>query len=85
MTRPDASVDPWARFDDLVTSRSLMFPGVDRVLIAERPDDVARVLAKVQRATDGGSWAFGYVAYEAAAGLGELAVHNSTPLGMPLV
>src|SRR3712207_4883714 len=35
---------------------------------------------------DAGRWAFGYVGYEAAAGLDpDLAVHRSMPLGMPLV
>jgi para-aminobenzoate synthetase/4-amino-4-deoxychorismate lyase len=44
------------------------------------------VLAEVERATDAGRWAFGYVAYEAAAGLdAQLAVHPSPPMGMPLV
>ncbi len=43
------------------------------------------MLAEVERATDAGRWAFGYVAYEAAAGLDpQLAVHPSTPMGMPL-
>jgi para-aminobenzoate synthetase/4-amino-4-deoxychorismate lyase len=56
------------------------------VLVAERPEEVVDVLAEVERATDSGQWAFGYVAYEAAAGLDpHLAVHGSTPMGMPLV
>jgi para-aminobenzoate synthetase/4-amino-4-deoxychorismate lyase len=56
------------------------------VLVAERPEQVVRVLAEVERATDSGSWAFGYVAYEAAAGLDpHLVVHRSSPMGMPLV
>ena len=32
-------------------------------------DEVVGVLAEVERATDAGRWAFGYVAYEAAAGM----------------
>jgi len=56
------------------------------VLVAERPEEVLDVLTEVERATDSGWWAFGYVAYEAAAGLDpRLAVHRSTPMGMPLV
>ena len=44
------------------------------------------MLAEVQEATDAGRWAFGYVAYEAAAGLDpHLAVHPSAPGGLPLV
>lgn len=55
------------------------------MLVAERPEHVAGVLAEVDRATDAGCWAFGYVAYEAAAGLDpHLVVHRSTPLGVPL-
>jgi para-aminobenzoate synthetase/4-amino-4-deoxychorismate lyase len=53
--------------------------------VAEHVDEVAGVLAEVERATDAGRWAFGYLAYEAAAGLDpQLAVHSSTPMGLPL-
>ena len=55
------------------------------MLVAERPDQVAGVLAEVERATDAGQWAFGYVAYEAAAGLDPgLAVHPPAADGPPL-
>jgi para-aminobenzoate synthetase/4-amino-4-deoxychorismate lyase len=75
----------WARFDDLRAGTALGCAAPDRVLVAERPDEVVGVLAEVERATDAGRWAFGYVAYEAAAGLDpHLAVHRSTPMGMPL-
>ena len=61
-------------------------PVPHRVLVADRPEQVVGVLAEVERATDAGDWAFGYVAYEAAAGLDpHLVVHRSTPFGMPLV
>ncbi|MGY1856964.1 aminodeoxychorismate synthase component I [Modestobacter sp. SYSU DS0290] len=60
---------PGARFDDLVAGTALRCPPPDRVLVAERVDQVAGVLAEVERATAAGSWAFGYLAYEAAAGL----------------
>ncbi len=77
---------PWARFDDLQTGTAVHCPTPHRVLVAERPEQVAGVLAEVERATDAGDWAFGYVAYEAAAGLDpHLVVHWSTPFGMPLV
>ena len=76
----------WARFDDLRSGTALRCPAPDRILVAEHPGEVVGVLAEVQRATDSGRWAFGYVAYEAAAGLDpQLAVHPSTPMGMPLV
>ncbi|SDN46824.1 para-aminobenzoate synthetase / 4-amino-4-deoxychorismate lyase [Geodermatophilus siccatus] len=76
----------WARFDDLRTGTALRCPAPDRILVAEHPAEVAGVLAEVQRATDSGRWAFGYVAYEAAAGLDPaLAVHPSTPMDVPLV
>jgi para-aminobenzoate synthetase/4-amino-4-deoxychorismate lyase len=60
---------PWARFDDLRTGESLLCPPPSQILTAVRPDEVAGVLQQVHDATEGGSWAFGYVAYEAAAGL----------------
>jgi para-aminobenzoate synthetase/4-amino-4-deoxychorismate lyase len=59
----------WARFDDLRTGEALLCPPPFRILTAVRPEEVAGVLQQVQDATEGGSWAFGYVAYEAAAGL----------------
>jgi para-aminobenzoate synthetase / 4-amino-4-deoxychorismate lyase len=75
----------WARFDDLRTGTAVRCPAPDRILVAEHVDEVVGVLAEVERATDAGRWAFGYVAYEAAAGLDpRLAVHSSTPMGMPL-
>ena len=60
---------PWARFDDLVSGRAVACPPPHRVLIADRAQDVAPVLAEVERATATGDWAFGYVSYEAAPGL----------------
>jgi para-aminobenzoate synthetase/4-amino-4-deoxychorismate lyase len=76
---------PWARFDDLRTGTAVVCPPPHRVLVAERPEDVAGVLAEVQRATDAGDWAFGYLAYEAAAGLDPTAaVHPPDPDGPPL-
>jgi para-aminobenzoate synthetase / 4-amino-4-deoxychorismate lyase len=66
----------WARFDDLLAGTALVFDRPFRVLTATDPADVVPVLAEVERATEQGCWAFGYVAYEAAAGLdARLAVH----------
>ena len=58
-----------ARFDDLVGGSTLAFRGARRVLAAHEPEDVVPLLAEVERATTAGCWAFGYLAYEAAAGL----------------
>jgi para-aminobenzoate synthetase/4-amino-4-deoxychorismate lyase len=60
---------PGARFDDLAAGRSLRCPPPRAALVAHRPADVVPVLAEVERATAAGSWAFGYVSYEAAGGL----------------
>ncbi len=57
------------RFDDLAAGSALAFPAASRVLVAREPADVVGVLAEVERATTTGAWAFGYLAYEAAAGL----------------
>ena len=82
MTSPGV---PWGRFDDLRAGTAVVCPPPHRVLVAERPEDVAGVLAEVQRATDAGDWAFGYLAYEAAAGLDPAAaVHPPNPDGPPL-
>ena len=62
-------VAPWARFDDLRTGRRCSALRRRRSLTAVRPDEVADVLQQVHDATEAGSWAYGYVAYEAASGL----------------
>ena len=66
---PGLSGPVHGRFDDLVAGSALAFPEADRVLVAREPADVVPVLAEVERATAAGAWAFGYLAYEAAAGL----------------
>ncbi|WP_033292470.1 chorismate-binding protein [Amycolatopsis jejuensis] len=72
-----------ARFDDLQARTSLCFPVPARILRADRAADVLPVLAAVEEATARGSWAYGYVAYEAAAGLDRsLATHHAA--GLPL-
>jgi para-aminobenzoate synthetase/4-amino-4-deoxychorismate lyase len=76
---------PWARFDDLASGTALQFPTPHRVVCASRPEEVAPVLAEVDRAAADGQWAFGYVSYEAAAGLDEgLAVAAPSPDAPPL-
>jgi para-aminobenzoate synthetase / 4-amino-4-deoxychorismate lyase len=76
---------PWGRFDDLVAGTAVRFERPDRVLTAERPDEVAPVLDEVDRVTLAGRWAFGFVAYEAAPGLDPgLTTHDRVD-GLPLV
>jgi para-aminobenzoate synthetase/4-amino-4-deoxychorismate lyase len=77
---------PWARFDDLATGEALLCPPPSRILTAVRPEEVPGVLQQVHDATEAGSWAFGYVAYEAAAGLDpQLPGGPSSPDEPPLV
>ncbi len=78
---------PWARFDDLVAGTAFTFDRPFRVLAASDPSDVVSVLAEVERATTEGAWAFGYLAYEAAAGLDpRWAVHTRrSDEALPLV
>lgn len=74
------------RFDDVVAGTGLRCPSPYRVLVARRPAEVVSVLAEVERVTSRGSWAYGYVGYEAAAGLEPgLAVCDTVGDGPPLV
>jgi aminodeoxychorismate synthase component I len=74
----------WARFDDLRAQTALCFPAVQRVVSTVRPEEVADVLAEVDRSTVAGGWAFGFVSYEAARGLDpNLDVHRPID-GLPL-
>jgi para-aminobenzoate synthetase/4-amino-4-deoxychorismate lyase len=80
MRRPTVT----ARFDDLRAGTALAFTDLAYDLVATRPEHVPQVLAEVERATRQGWWAFGFLAYEAAAGLDPgLAVHDPVP-GLPL-
>jgi aminodeoxychorismate synthase component I len=74
----------WARFDDLRAGTATYFPRAGHVLVATEPEQVVAVLAEAERATSAGSWAFGYVSYEAASGLDPtLPVHDPVE-GLPL-
>ncbi|MCI2419251.1 aminodeoxychorismate synthase component I [Saccharopolyspora sp. K220] len=74
----------WARFDDLRAGVACRFQDVAYDLVATRPEHVPEVLAEVGYATRSGWWAFGFVCYEAAAGLDpSLAVHQPVE-GLPL-
>lgn len=62
---------PFARFDDLRVGRGWVLASPARPpLVADQPDQVPAVLRAVEEASAAGLWAAGYVAYEAAAGLG---------------
>ncbi len=75
----------WARFDDLRTGWAVCFPAVERELVATSPDEVVPVLDEVERLTAAGAWAFGFVAYEAAAGLDPGLAVSDPVQGLPLV
>ena len=76
---------PWARFDDLRTGSAYCFPSAYEVLVAHRPDEVIPVLHAVDRATEGGRWAYGFVSYEAAGAFDpRLVVHAPSPGSPPL-
>lgn len=77
---------PWARFDDLADGTAVMFTSPHRVLTAQSDQEVVAVLEEVDKATREGAWAFGFVAYEAAAGLDAgLGVCERRPGDPPLV
>ena len=83
--RPSRRPRTAARFDNLQAGYALVFPTPHRILTAHRPEAVLPVLAAVTEATDAGEWAYGYVAYEAAAGLDPaLMTHPHDPNGPPL-
>lgn len=74
----------FGRFDDLRAGLAWSFPEITYDLVAYRPKDVAPVLEELDRAAADGWWAFGFVAYEAAMGLGvDLATHQPVE-GLPL-
>ena len=77
---------PTGRFDDLRAGTSLVFGTARAVLQTRDPADVRSVLDAVDRATRDGAWAYGFVSYEAAAGLDD-ALTTCPPdgAGPPLV
>ena len=74
-----------ARFDDLRAGTARAFGPSARTVVAWRPEDVVPALAEVEAATTEGRWAFGLVAYEAAAGLDPTLPRADPPDGVPLV
>ena len=80
-----AQPHPVARFDDRRRGEALQFSSLDRVIEARSDQEVPAALRAVEEAVAAGSWAFGFVAYEAAAGLDDSAdAHDPVP-GLPLV
>ncbi|WP_109529322.1 aminodeoxychorismate synthase component I [Nocardia aurea] len=80
-----AKREAWARFDDFFAGTACRFPRIQSEIVAHRPDQVAAALAEVERVSAEGLWAFGFVSYEAAAGLDPtLPVHEPIE-GLPLV
>src|ERR1700756_1829989 len=59
----------WGRLDDLVSGAARVFPRFQSHLTTCRIDEVADVLQCVEDATRTGHWAFGFISYDAAAGL----------------
>ncbi len=76
---------PRARFDDMISGTALVFGRVDRVVVADRPEDVPAALDVVDALTAGGAWAFGFVSYEAAPGLDPQLETHEPEDGLPLV
>ena len=80
---PPATRTPSARFDDLRAGTTMVFGGARRELVAERPAEVPELLAEVERATALGSWAAGFVSYEAASGLDPVLATRAVRPGEP--
>ena len=82
---PLAAPAPVARFDDVAAGHAVQFSRADRVIEAWHPDEVRPALAAVEEAVAGGAWAFGMLAYEAAAGLDAQTRVRAPREGLPLV
>jgi para-aminobenzoate synthetase/4-amino-4-deoxychorismate lyase len=78
------------RFDDAVSQTACVFPRFSDVISTDCVDEVIDCLVEVERASDSGRWATGFVSYEAAPGLdSDLAVVDISPQaaasGLPLL
>lgn len=76
---------PWCRFDDMRAGVGWVFPTPQQVVSTTELDHVVDVLRDVGEATCSGAWAFGYVSYEAAAGLDRALPGGWAPGQLPLV
>jgi para-aminobenzoate synthetase/4-amino-4-deoxychorismate lyase len=65
------AASPWARFDDAVDATTMTFQPPHRELAAVTAHEVRPLLTALHAASEQGQWAFGYLAYEAAAGIDE--------------
>ncbi|HUZ19308.1 MAG TPA: aminodeoxychorismate synthase component I [Acidimicrobiales bacterium] len=72
-----------ARFDDLRDGSAMVFGAARHELVAERAAEVPELLAEVERATALGSWAAGFVSYEAASGLDPVLATRAPRPGEP--
>jgi para-aminobenzoate synthetase / 4-amino-4-deoxychorismate lyase len=59
----------WGRLDDFVTGTTQVFPRFENQIFTHRSDEVVDVLQHVDDATRRDQWAFGFISYDAAAGL----------------
>ena len=77
---------PWARLDDFSSGTAAVFPSFEEHIRADRPDEVIDCLIEVERATERGRWAVGFVGYEAASGLdSDLPVADSSSASNSIV
>lgn len=74
---------PVARFDDHRSGRALRVDALRDRFIAWRPDEVPGVIAAAESAAARGAWAFGVVAYEAAAAFDDAFPATTPPPGLP--
>ena len=75
---------PLARFDDLRAGTAMTFGEPARIVVAERLGEVQPVLDEVDRAVQGGWWACGFLAYEAAPALDTVLAAGRPMAGLPL-
>ncbi|ALE82497.1 hypothetical protein XF36_04515 [Pseudonocardia sp. HH130629-09] len=68
----------------MVGGTATAFHRVEEELVAWQPCDVARVMERLDAVTASGRWAFGFVTYEAASGLGTGLRTRSPVPGLPL-
>lgn len=86
MNGPDHRHRPRALFESFLPGtegRSFHFAGLERMLVAQRPEEVPEVLGEVERAVAAGRHAAGFVGYEAAPGL-DPALPTHLPGRLPL-
>ncbi|GLZ50221.1 aminodeoxychorismate synthase, component I [Actinomycetospora sp. NBRC 106375] len=73
-----------ARFDDLREQVAFRFPAPRETVVARTHEEVPGVLSRVGARCAAGAWAFGFLAYEAGAGLDPALPRVDPPPGVPL-